>query len=386
MHAQKMTREPEGTTPAEVALRFGEWTLARDGFAAVVAEHPRAGAYEGLAQALWWLDDPGCLEAREAAYRLYRSTDADTVGAARAATALSYDALLFGAGVAVARGWWGRAHDLLDAIPERTEHGWLAVREGELALAIEQDAAAARSAGDRAWAVGRRLGDVDLQFVGMALRGWAATSAGDPASGMPQLDSAVAAATAGEVSDLMWMGKICCWLIIACQETQDLGRADEWCRRVEAICQRQNLTPLFNVCRIQHSSILIARGTWSQAERGLLTVLDGLRTSRRNSYLDAVVQLAELRRRQGRWAEADGSAGAGGVSPVGHCDQGHDPAGGRETERSVGGVHRLIDYDPWVQSTSPRTRVVAGSAHRLCGGRPGRGGRRRCGTAGNARS
>jgi DNA-binding CsgD family transcriptional regulator len=122
---------------------------------------------------------------------------------------------------------------------------------------------------------------------------------------VPQLDSAVAAATAGEVSDLMWMGKICCWLIIACQETQDLGRADEWCRRVEAICQRQNLTPLFNVCRIQHSSILIARGTWSQAERGLLTVLDGFATSRRNSRLDAVVALGELRRRQGRWAEAE---------------------------------------------------------------------------------
>ncbi len=304
MHAQKMTREPDAMTPAEDALRSGEWTLARDCFAAVVAEHPRAGAYEGLAQSLWWLDDPGCLEAREAAYRLYRSTDADDVGAARAATALSYDALLFGAGVAVARGWWGRAHDLLDSMPERAEHGWLAVREGELALAIEQDAAAARSAGDRAWAVGRRLGNVDLQFVGMALSGRAATSAGDPASGMPQLDSAVAAATAGEVSDLMWMGKICCWLIIACQETQDVGRADEWCRRVEAICQRQNLTPLFNVCRIQHSSILIARGTWSQAERGLLAVLDGFVTSRRNSYLDAVVQLGELRRRQGRWPEA----------------------------------------------------------------------------------
>ena len=90
MHAQKMTRELDGTTPAEVALRFGEWTLARDRFAAVLAEHPRAGAYEGLAQALWWLEDPGCLEAREAAYRLYRSTDADTVGAARAATALKH--------------------------------------------------------------------------------------------------------------------------------------------------------------------------------------------------------------------------------------------------------------------------------------------------------
>jgi DNA-binding NarL/FixJ family response regulator len=305
VHAQQVTSEPDTRSLAEGALWSGEWARAREAFRTVVAEHPQGSAYEGLAQALWWLDDGhGCLEAREAAYRIYRTTDEDAVGAARAATALSYDALLFGEGVAVARGWWERARDLLDGVPERVEHGWLAVREGELALAVEQDAEAALAAAGQAWAVGRRLGDGDLQFVGMALSGLATTSTGDPLSGVPQLDAAVAAATAGEVRDLMWMGKICCWLIIACQETQDLVRADEWCRRVEAICQRQNLTPLFNVCRIQHLSILIARGTWSQAERGLLGVLDALSASRRHSRLDAVVQLGELRRRQGRWAEA----------------------------------------------------------------------------------
>jgi DNA-binding CsgD family transcriptional regulator len=291
---------------AEAALRAGAWVRARDEFLVVVSHDSVGHGYEGLAQSLWWLDDgPGCLEAREAAYRTYRTADEDTVGAARAATALSYDSLLFGAGALVARGWWGRARDLLDAIPERAEHGWLAVREAELALAIEQDADAARSAADRAMEIGRRLGDLDLQFVGMALSGLAATSTGDPGSGVPQLDSAVAAATAGEVRDLMWMGKICCWLIIACQETQDLARADEWCRRVEAMCQRQNLTPLFNVCRIQHSSILIARGTWASAERCLLGVLDDFATSRRHARLDAVVQLGELRRRQGRRTEAE---------------------------------------------------------------------------------
>ena len=347
MHAQKMTSEPGALTPAEVALRTGEWTRARDSFAAVVAEHPGAGAYEGLAQALWWLDDgPGCLEAREAAYRIYRSTDADPVGAARAATALSYDALLFGAGVAVARGWLGRARDLLAAMPEGAEHGWLAVREGELALAIDQDVEAARSAGDRAWAVGLRRGDVDLQFVGMALSGRATTSAGDPASGMPRLDAAVAAATAGEVSDLMWMGKICCWLIIACQETQDLARADEWCRRVEAICRRQNLTPLFNVCRIQHSSILIARGTWSHAEQGLRAVLDGAAPSRRHSRLDAVVQLGELRRRQGRWAEAEELLAQAEFHPSAIVSRAMIQLAQGEPSAAWGAVRRLIQTIP----------------------------------------
>jgi ATP/maltotriose-dependent transcriptional regulator MalT len=301
-----MTSEPAATSHAEPALRSGDWAGARDGFLAVLADNPRGSAYEGLAQAYWWLDDgAACLEAREAAYRIYRTSEDDVVGAARAAVALSYDTLLFGGGAAVARGWSARARDLLDGLPERAEHGWLAVREAELALAVDGDAVLARAAGERAWDIGRRLHDADLEFVGMALSGLAAVSAGDPASGMARLDAAVAAATAGDVSDLMWMGKICCWLIVACQETQDLRRADEWSQRVEAICRRQGLTPLFQVCRIQHSSILIARGTWRQAERGLLTVLEGLATSQRHSRLDAVVQLAELRRRQGRWAEAE---------------------------------------------------------------------------------
>ena len=338
-----MTSQPDATSPAEVALRSGNWAQARDSFAALVAEHPRAQDYEGLGQALWWLDDgPGCLEAQEAAYRLYRTTEKDAVGAARAATALSCDALLFGAGVAVARGWWGQASDLLEAMPERAEHGWLAVREGELALEIDQDADAARSAGDRARAVGLRQGDVDLQFVGMALRGRAATSAGDPASGMPQLDTAVAAATAGEVSDLMWMGKICCWQITACQETQDLGRADEWCRRVEAICHQQNLTPLFNVCRLQHSSILIARGAWSQADRGLHAVLNGAATSRRNSRLDAVVQLGELRRRQGRWTEASELLAQAEFHPSAIVSRAMIQLGQGDSSAAWGAIRRLI--------------------------------------------
>lgn len=290
---------------AQAALGAGSWREARAGFETVLAGGPDPAAYDGLSQANWWLDDgAGCVEAREDAYRAYRDRH-DAVGAARAATALAYDSLLFGHGPAVARGWWGRARELLEGRDVGEEHGWLAVREAELALAIEHDVQAALSAAERACALGRRLGIADLEFVGMALAGLSRTSAGDPGRGMPQLDAAVAAATAGDVQDLMWMGKICCWMIIACQESQDLGRADDWCHRVEAICERRNLTPLFNVCRIQYSSILVALGTWAEAERTLVGVLDQFSTSRRQSRLDAVVQLGELRRRQGRLAEAD---------------------------------------------------------------------------------
>lgn len=300
-----MSSEPAAVTPSELLLRAGRWGPARDELLERLARGPEGPAFEGLAQALWWLDDgTGCLDAREAAYRFYRDAGQDA-RAARAASALAYDSLLFGEGEAVARGWWGRAEQLLSAVPERAEHGWLAVREAELALATQADPALAQLAGERACAIGRRVHDPDLTYVGMAVSGLAQTTAGLPGSGLTQLDSAVAAATTGEVVDLMWMGKIFCWLIIACQQTHDLTRADEWCRRVEAVCERRHLDPLFTVCRIQHSSVLIERGTWPQAESNLAVLLDRVATSRRHTRLDAVVQLGELRRRQGRWAEAE---------------------------------------------------------------------------------
>lgn len=310
-----MSSEPAAGTPAEFLLRAGEWHRAREGFLKRLAEHPEGPVFEGLAQALWWLDDgTGCLDAREAAYRFYRDAGQDT-GAARAASSLAYDSWLFGEGEAVARGWWGRAEELLSTVPERAEHGWLAVREAELALATQADPALAQLAGDRACAIGHRVHNLDLTYVGMAVSGLAQTTAGFPGSGLPQLDSAVAAATTGEVTDLMWMGKIFCWLIIACQQTHDLTRADEWCRRVEAVCERQHLDPLFTVCRIQHSSVLIERGTWPQAESNLAVVLDRVAASRRHTRLDAVVQLGELRRRQGRWADAEKLLGQAEFDP-----------------------------------------------------------------------
>ena len=300
-----MSSEPAALPPAELLLRAGRWEAARDALLEQVAERPDGPAFEGLAQAWWWLDDgTRCLEAREDAYRFYRDAGQDPE-AGRAATALAYDSLLFGEGEAVARGWMTRAEQLLSEVAERAEHGWLALRQGELELATQGDPDLAHQQGERACAMGRRVNDPNLTYAGMALSGLAQTTAGHPDSGLPQLDAAVAAATTGEVEDLMWMGKIFCWLIIACQQTHDLSRADEWCRRVEAVCERRHLDPLFTVCRIQHSSVLIERGTWPQAESTLAAVLDRVETSRRHTRLDAVVQLGELRRRQGRFAEAE---------------------------------------------------------------------------------
>jgi DNA-binding CsgD family transcriptional regulator len=300
-----MAGEATPLASGQAALRAGSWERARAAFVAVLKEAEDPAGLEGLAQAAWWLDDADqCIGAREAAYRRYRSAG-DSRGAARAATALAWDCVLFGQGPAVARGWLGRAQELLTAVPEAEEHGWLAVREAEHALTLDHDPTAAQAAAERACTIGRRLSATDLEVAGLALSGLALTTAGDVNGGMRRLDTAVAAATGGDVADLMWMGKVCCWLIVACNETRDIDRALDWCRRVEAICVQRQLLPLFNVCRIQYASLQVANGTWDGAEQELTAALGRLSTSRRASRLDAVVQLGELRRRQGRLAEAD---------------------------------------------------------------------------------
>jgi ATP/maltotriose-dependent transcriptional regulator MalT len=262
-------------------------------------------ALEIIAQDAWWRDDAAaCLGAREAAYRTYRDAR-DVRGAARAATALGYDAALFGQGLVIARSWLARARDLLAEQPETwVEHGWLGIREAELILNVVHQPDAALSAAETAHDIGVRLQDPDLVAVGGALVGAALARGGDLA-GLSRLNAAAVGALAGDVDDIMWAGKICCWAIAAAHDAGDLEGAREWCDRVEQVSSSRGLAPLFDACRIMHASVQIEGGRWIEAERELVATLQRLAQSRRASRIDAIVGLGELRRRQGRREEAE---------------------------------------------------------------------------------
>ena len=270
-----------------------------------VAHAGAAAAWDGVADAAWWLDDGvKVLEARERAYRAHRDAG-DDLAAARTAANLGYDAALFGQGVSVASGWLGRARRLVRGHEDSAAAGWVSAREAEFALNVAHDSESALRAAQRAREAGGRLGDEDLEVVGEALEGLALAMTGRVADGIARLDAAAAAALAGDVVDVMWVGKIWCWLISASVETHDLGRAAQWCERVEELCRARDLAPLFNACRVRHASVQVAQGEWAAAEQELLGVLEHLLASRRASRADAVVQLGELRRRQGRLEEAE---------------------------------------------------------------------------------
>ncbi|HKI91544.1 MAG TPA: hypothetical protein VJ986_04530, partial [Gaiellaceae bacterium] len=282
------------------ALSQGSWDEAL-ALLSDLDDDPEALEAAGVAH--WWLDDADAtIGARERAYRLYRSRG-DGLGAARVAGALAWDSVLFGGRTAVASGWLDRAARLLADEQLSVEHAWQAVREAEVALASGAPAAA-RVAAQRGTSIAAQLGREDVEVVGRSLEGLALVHEGLVDEGMRRLDESAAAATAGEIGDLMWIGKVCCNLIAACERVGDVERATQWCAEVKEFAQRWELRALFNVCRTQYAAVLLQTGAWTDAEEELEAALAVFAGGRRGALVDGTARLAELRRRQGRLDEA----------------------------------------------------------------------------------
>jgi ATP/maltotriose-dependent transcriptional regulator MalT len=260
-------------------------------------------ALEAIGVARWWLDDAdGTIDARERAYRLYRERG-DRVGAARIAGALAWDSLLFGGRSAVAHGWLERGARLLEDEELSPEHAWLAVREAEVALA-DRVPEAAVAAARRAIDLATQLGHEELQVVGRSVEGLALVYDGEVDAGMRRLGESAVAARGGDVKDLMWVGKVCCNLISACERVGDVARATQWAAEVMDYARRWELGALFNTCRTQYAAVLIETGEWQEAESELEAALAAFAGGRRAALVDGTARLGELRRRQGRFDEA----------------------------------------------------------------------------------
>lgn len=282
------------------ALSRGSWN---DALELVGGDDADPEALEAAAVAHWWLDDADAtLGARERAYRLYRA-QSNRAGAARVAGALAWDSLLFGGRTAVARVWLERASRLLAAEDVSDDHAWLAVREAEVALATGS-ATDARAAAERAVWIATDLQHEEVEVVGRSLEGLALVHEGAVAEGMRRLDESAVAATSGDVKDLMWIGKVCCNLIAACERVGDLDRAAQWSAEVKEFAARWELRALFNTCRTQYAGVLLQTGEWREAEAELQAAVAAFAGGRRTALADGTAKLGELRRRQGRHDEA----------------------------------------------------------------------------------
>jgi LuxR family maltose regulon positive regulatory protein len=286
------------------ALARGGWEEARACFERALDGSESAEAWEGFAWSAWWLEDgAGAIDARERAYRLYREAG-DLRGAARAAIWLANDHIDFRGEEAVARGWFARCERILDELEPSPEHGWLAALQG--AMALEQgDTVAARRLGSAARELGRAWKLTDLEMVGVATEGLALVSEGEVERGMRCLDEATAAALGGEYEQLQPVCWTCCNLIYACERVRDFDRAGQWCKKLEEFTERLRIQFVNGVCRAHYAAVLTWHGDWAQAEDVLVEARRSLAAIRPFWVPEATVRLADLRRRQGRFDEAE---------------------------------------------------------------------------------
>lgn len=302
-----VAEQPRSAASIEAGRQYlaqAEWEEARACFEAALEEKETPEAFEGLSWSAWWLDDaPAVFDARERAHRHYRNRE-DIVGAARMAIWLAVDHLDFHGALAVASGWLQRAHRLLDPLEPGPEHGWLAFTEGYVALQ-RGDIDKAGELGAYAAQLGRRFDVADAQMLGLALEGTTLVARARMEKGMRCLDEATALALDGQAEIPISGAWACCFLVTACISARDYERTFEWCDRIAEFAERYGSRYMFGSCRADYGAVHLWRGRWTEAEALLMDSAEDFSRSRPAMMGGPLVGLAELRRRQGRRAEAE---------------------------------------------------------------------------------
>ena len=280
------------------ALAAGDWDTARARFQSALELGESAEALDGLSQAVQFGGDPnGAIELKQRAFALYRGLD-DRARASELARWLAFLHATVHANLAAANGWMARAERLLEGVEECAAHGWLTLDRAPWT----DDPAERERLATAALSSGRRFGDRDLEFSAMALLGEALVVSGRVVEGMRLLDETMAAVSGGEVTGVAPVGEIYCRLLSACEHTADVRRAEQWLAAAGRSIAWTDFVP--PTCRTHHGGILVAIGRWAEAEQQLLQAIRAFEGGYRAQRITALVRLADLRLRQGRFEEA----------------------------------------------------------------------------------
>jgi DNA-binding NarL/FixJ family response regulator len=151
----------------------------------------------------------------------------------------------------------------------------------------------------------RALGDTDLEFLALAYLGASLVHSYRAEEGMMLLDEALAAVAGSDVDDFCVLEEIFCQLFSACEYANDVGRADQWMRIGDAIAQRRRLPAVSAFCRTHYGGVLTAAGRWPEADAALTEAVRLWGLGQKSLRGGALVRLADLRVRQGRFEEAE---------------------------------------------------------------------------------
>ena len=261
-----------------------------------------ASDVDALAQAAWWtgrLEE--ALAFRERAYTAYMK-ESDEHSAAIVALTLASDYGFKGA-LSVSGGWLQRAERLLEGVDETKAHAHLEIaRSFRAQVAGDFDAGIASA--ERAYELGKRFDDRDLQAHALVFKGRALTRRGDVADGLKLLDEATATAVSGELSPITACS-IYCITISACQGVGDFQRAVEWTEAANRWCDRQDVSGFPGACRVHQAELIRFRGDWPRAESQALQACEELHDFNRWVTAGGFYEIGEIRRRRGDFQAAE---------------------------------------------------------------------------------
>jgi ATP/maltotriose-dependent transcriptional regulator MalT len=287
------------------ALASGEWKKARDLLEDALNEKESAEAYEELAWAYWWLNEgESVFKLRTKAYNLYLK-DNNNLGAARVSSWLGLDYIEFKGEFAVASGWFKRAENLIEGLPDSPELAMIKLLKARWSFQVEKNSDLAFRLIDESMKISKSLQNVDGEMVAEALKGFILVVEGNVSAGMPLLDDATLLAVTSEKGDIKFTTITCCYLIDACERIRDYERASQWCSNVKELCKRWNYRAMFANCRMKYAGVLMWQGNWKEAEEELLSASSELMKLRPVQVNACTVRLADLKRKQGKWSEAE---------------------------------------------------------------------------------
>ncbi len=280
------------------AFSAQEWERAYELLRSADAEEPLPAAdLERISEAACWTrrydEMLTLLERAEAGYE----REGDRRGAARMALTLTREHYQRNHD-AVMGGWLARAANLLEGLPDCHETGlllWMKVRG---LLLVANDVPAALDRARELVELARRLGDPDLEALGLLDQGHALITAGRVREGSPLLDQATALAMS-DATELATAGTVYCATIVACRNIGDWQRASEWTSESLRWCDRHSVSGFPGLCRLHRAEIIRMRGALADAERHAQDACDELLAWAPRWAGWAYHELGEVRRRRG---------------------------------------------------------------------------------------
>jgi class 3 adenylate cyclase len=246
--------------------------------------------------AAWWTGQLTiAIRARERAFTAHlKAGDRERAAATALAVANDHGHRLQSSLMA---GWVRRAARLLEGLPECPGHAYLArarlngaISRGDLDEALDQ--------AERVMEIADRLGDRDLEGLGLQDKGRVLVARGEVEEGLALLDEAVVLAIAGDMSPFA-TAVVYCNATVACQDLADYRRALEFSDAARDWCSRQAISGFPGMCRVRRAEVTRLRGAWDEAEREAKQACVELEDFSLDYAGEGFYQIGEIRLRTG---------------------------------------------------------------------------------------